>query len=78
MRHHLTAAFAVLCCTTAVHAKDIKIAHVYDKTGALEAYAKQTHIGLMMGLEYATKGDYQFQQALNLLKGLQIMQNKAQ
>ncbi|AXS79025.1 S41 family peptidase [Dechloromonas sp. HYN0024] len=29
-------------------------------------------------LEYATKADYQFQQALNLLKGLQIMQNKAQ
>jgi carboxyl-terminal processing protease len=29
-------------------------------------------------LEYATKGDYQFQQALNLLKGLQIMQSKAQ
>ena len=29
-------------------------------------------------MEYATKGDYQFQQALNLLKGLQIMQNKAQ
>ena len=28
-------------------------------------------------LEYATKDDYQFQQALNLLKGLQIMQNKA-
>ena len=29
-------------------------------------------------LEYASKTDYQFQQALNLLKGLQIMQNKAQ
>ena len=29
-------------------------------------------------MEYATKGDYQFQQALNLLKGLQIMQNKVQ
>jgi carboxyl-terminal processing protease len=29
-------------------------------------------------LEYASKADYQFQQALNLLKGLQIMQNKAQ
>jgi len=28
-------------------------------------------------LEYATKEDYQFQQALNLLKGLQIMQNKS-
>ncbi|HEY8605740.1 MAG TPA: substrate-binding domain-containing protein [Noviherbaspirillum sp.] len=56
MRHHLLAAFAALCCTTSLQAKDIKIAHVYDKTGALEAYAKQTHIGLMMGLEYATKG----------------------
>jgi len=37
-------------------AADIKIAHVYDKTGALEAYAKQSHDGLMMGLEYATGG----------------------
>ena len=36
--------------------KDIRIAHIYDKTGPLEAYAKQTHIGLMMGLEYATGG----------------------
>jgi branched-chain amino acid transport system substrate-binding protein len=36
--------------------KDIRIAHVYDKTGPLEAYAKQTHAGLMMGLEYATGG----------------------
>jgi branched-chain amino acid transport system substrate-binding protein len=37
-------------------AQDIKIAHVYDKTGALEAYAKQTQTGLLMGLEYATNG----------------------
>ena len=37
-------------------AQDIKIAHVYDKTGVLEAYAKQTQTGLMMGLEYATGG----------------------
>ncbi len=36
--------------------KEIKIAHVYDKTGVLEAYAKQTQAGLMMGLEYATGG----------------------
>ncbi|MCK6389520.1 MAG: S41 family peptidase [Azonexus sp.] len=28
-------------------------------------------------LEYASKDDYQYQQALNLLKGLQIMQNKS-
>ncbi len=34
----------------------ITIAHVYGKTGALEAYAKQSHTGLMMGLEYLTKG----------------------
>jgi branched-chain amino acid transport system substrate-binding protein len=37
-------------------AKEIRIAHVYDKTGPLEAYAKQTQTGLMMGLEYATGG----------------------
>ena len=37
-------------------AQDIKIAHVYDKTGVLEAYAKQTQAGLLMGLEYATNG----------------------
>lgn len=35
---------------------DIKIAHVYGKTGALEAYAAQSHTGLMLGLEYATGG----------------------
>ena len=35
---------------------EIRIAHVYSKTGPLEAYAKQTHAGLMMGLEYATGG----------------------
>jgi branched-chain amino acid transport system substrate-binding protein len=35
---------------------EIRIAHVYDKTGPLEAYAKQTHTGLMMGLNYATQG----------------------
>ena len=37
-------------------AQDIKIAHVYDKTGTLEAYARQTQTGLMMGLNYATGG----------------------
>ena len=42
--------------STGALAQDIRIAHVYDKTGPLEAYAKQSHIGLMMGLEYATGG----------------------
>lgn len=37
-------------------AKDIKIALIHGKTGPLEAYAKQTETGLMMGLEYATGG----------------------
>jgi branched-chain amino acid transport system substrate-binding protein len=36
--------------------KEIKIAHVYSKTGPLEAYGKQTATGFMMGLEYATGG----------------------
>jgi branched-chain amino acid transport system substrate-binding protein len=36
--------------------KEIRIAHVYDKTGPLEAYAKQTQTGLAMGFEYATGG----------------------
>lgn len=35
-------------------AKDITIAHVYSKTGPLEAYGKQTQTGLMLGLDYAT------------------------
>ena len=35
---------------------DITVAHVYGKTGPFEAYAKQSHVGLMMGLEYATGG----------------------
>lgn len=36
--------------------KDIKIAHIYSRTGPLEAYGKQTQTGLVMGLEYATGG----------------------
>ncbi len=34
----------------------IKIAHIYSKTGPLEAYGKQTATGYMMGLDYATGG----------------------
>jgi branched-chain amino acid transport system substrate-binding protein len=35
---------------------EIRIAHVYSKTGPLEAYGKQTATGFMMGLDYATGG----------------------
>ncbi len=37
-------------------AQELKIALIAGKTGALEAYAKETEIGFMMGLEYLTKG----------------------
>lgn len=50
------AALTALWAANATAADPIKIAHVYGKTGPFEAYAKQSHIGLMMGLEYATKG----------------------
>jgi branched-chain amino acid transport system substrate-binding protein len=42
----------------AAHAqgKEVRIAHIYSKTGPLEAYGKQTATGFMMGLEYATGG----------------------
>ena len=36
-------------------AKDIKVCLIAGKTGALEAYAKQTENGFMMGLEFLTK-----------------------
>ena len=50
------AGLAALALCSGLAAQDIKIAHVYDKTGVLEAYAKQTQTGLMMGLNYATNG----------------------
>ncbi|HEY6966218.1 MAG TPA: substrate-binding domain-containing protein [Burkholderiales bacterium] len=52
----LIAAAALAGAASLAAAQDIKIAHVYDKTGPLEAYAKQTQAGLMLGLEYATGG----------------------
>ena len=61
--HNTTRRLAViaLACTATLgfaqsNKGEIRIAHVYDKTGPLEAYAKQTHTGLMMGLNYATGG----------------------
>src|SRR5258706_4959506 len=52
----LLAAATLAGVTGLANAQDIKIAHIYGKTGALEAYAKQTQAGLMLGLEYATGG----------------------
>ena len=59
-RRHLVALAALAATAAAVPAwaqsNEIRIAHVYSKTGPLEAYGKQTQAGLMMGLEYATGG----------------------
>src|SRR5512143_412527 len=51
-----TVALALGVCAGLASGQEIRIAHVYDKTGPLEAYAKQTQTGLMMGIEYATGG----------------------
>jgi branched-chain amino acid transport system substrate-binding protein len=50
------AALALAQPAMAQQGKPVKVALIADKTGALEAYAKQTATGFAMGLEYATKG----------------------
>ena len=45
--------------TVYAQGKDLKIALIAGKTGPLEAYAKETETGFMMGLEYLTKGTMQ-------------------
>jgi branched-chain amino acid transport system substrate-binding protein len=57
-RTWVAAALAAATLAPAVWAqsKEIRIAHVYSRTGPLEAYGKQTQVGLMMGLAYATGG----------------------
>ena len=59
--HTLAAATALALAVLAAPAhaqagKDLKIALIGSKTGPLEAYAKQTITGFMLGLEYATGG----------------------
>jgi len=58
-RFALAAAAALLAAPILASAQakgEIRIAHVYSKSGPLEAYGKQTQTGLMLGLEYATGG----------------------
>ena len=47
-----TGAFA----QTAAKTGDIRVGLIFDKTGPLEAYVKQTRAGLLIGLDYATDG----------------------
>ena len=54
---HWIAVAALLASTLASgQTKDIRIAFIFDKTGPLEAYVKQTQTGFQMGLDYATGG----------------------
>ena len=55
-RSFVVLAGLALAMPAAAQQPPLKIALIYGKTGALEAYAKQTETGLRMGLEYATKG----------------------
>ena len=50
----MLAVFASTCAFA--QQKEIRIAFIYDKTGPLEAYVKQTRTGFLMGIDYATEG----------------------
>jgi branched-chain amino acid transport system substrate-binding protein len=50
------AVMAAFAAAPALAAPDLKVALIAGKTGALEAYAKETETGFMMGLEYLTGG----------------------
>jgi branched-chain amino acid transport system substrate-binding protein len=52
----VSAVAATLPAAALAQGKEFRIAHVYSKTGPLEAYGKQTQTGLLMGLDYATQG----------------------
>ena len=58
MKRLISAALAAasLLAAGAAAAQDIKVALISSKTGPLEAYAKQTETGLMLGLEFLTGG----------------------
>lgn len=49
-------ALALMTSSASSLAQEIKVALITGKTGALEAYAKETETGFMLGLEYLTNG----------------------
>ena len=66
MHRRTLVALATLAASTfatsgalAQQSKEIRIALIASKTGPLEAYAKQTIVGFMMGLDYGTAGSMQ-------------------
>src|SRR3954454_2050467 len=55
-RSIIALAGSVLLAGPVAAKQPIKIALICGKTGPLEAYARQTEAGFMLGLEYATQG----------------------
>ena len=56
LRRSIFALAGVLLAGPVAAQQPLKIALIYSKTGPLEAYARQTEAGFMLGLEYATQG----------------------
>lgn len=57
--HHIALAVAAtvgISGAAFAQSSEVKIAHIIDKTGAMEPFATASNIGMMMGLEYATGG----------------------
>ena len=57
--HHIALAVAAtvgLSGMAFAQSKEVKIAHIIDKTGAMEPFATASNVGMMMGIEYATGG----------------------
>jgi branched-chain amino acid transport system substrate-binding protein len=52
----LALAVAAFAGDAMAQVRDVKICLISGRTGPLEAYAKQTEAGFMMGLEYLTRG----------------------
>lgn len=55
----LALAVSAFAVPAAAQTRDVKICLIAGRTGALEAYAKQTEVGFMMGLEFLTRGTNQ-------------------
>jgi branched-chain amino acid transport system substrate-binding protein len=56
LRRSIIALAGVVLASPVAAQQPLKIALIYGKTGPLEAYARQTEAGFMLGLEYATQG----------------------
>ena len=65
----LALAFGVGLPSATALAKDIKVCLIAGKTGPLEAYAKQTENGFMLGLEYLTKNTMKLSDARGACQG---------